>query len=245
MMYFEHPGFFDHLADAIFHFREAAASAVSQGDLGARYRTNRHARSSVTASTFSVESAANCLIGTLEVSQKLKDEIDKLSLLAKLDLYANMAVGKSLSRRDARFGKMIDLFRARNAFVYPCSKKTGFGVEGIQETVADYVLGMKIERETYASLDISKWPMFWSHHSAENVLVATCDFLTWYFKDILAYNAKKVSELLSSRMVFGDRVRVAVFEEIYDEIRAIGSQFDFSYLSIPDALEPERRKMMY
>ncbi|MFL9913699.1 hypothetical protein [Paraburkholderia sp. RL17-337-BIB-A] len=225
--------------------REAAASAVAHDDLGSRYRTNRHARTSVTANSFSVESAANCLIGTLEVSQKLKDEIDKLPLLAKMDLYAHMTVGKSLSPHDSRFSKMIELTRARNAFVYPRSKKTGFGVEGIQETVADYVAGVSIEAETYASLNIPKWPMFWPHHSAESVLVASCDFLAWYFKDILAYSAKHVSKLLSSRMIFGGHVRIAVFEGIYDEIRAIGSQFDFLYLNIPDASEPDRRKMLY
>ncbi|WP_322104029.1 hypothetical protein [Paraburkholderia sp. J41] len=56
-MQFEHTGFFDLIADALFHYRQASACRDAK-DLHASYRANRHARTSILASIFSVECAA-------------------------------------------------------------------------------------------------------------------------------------------------------------------------------------------
>ncbi|MFM0239662.1 hypothetical protein [Paraburkholderia phytofirmans] len=241
---FEHTGFFDLIADALFHYREASACRRAQ-DLGASYRANRHARTSIVASIFSVECAANCLIEALDVSRPLKQEIDKLNVLAKFDLYAVTTNSMQVDRSDARCQKIVELVQARNAFVHPRRKRTKVEVDGLSETEADHMVGVSIESEQYPALGIPMWPVFWIDSSAEKALTTSCDFLSWYFTDLLKWEPARVFELLASRMVVGDHAVTAVFEEIYDEIRTVGGKFNFAYLNVPDELEPARRETLY
>ncbi|PTB17386.1 hypothetical protein C9I57_28135 [Trinickia symbiotica] len=243
-MQFEHTGFFDLIADALFHYREASACRDAK-DLHASYRANRHARTSILASIFSVECAANCLIEALDVSKPLKQEIDKLNVLAKFDLYAVRTDSAQVDRSDARCGRIVELVQARNAFVHPRRKRTKLEVEGLAETEADHMIGVSIEGELYPALGIPIWPVFWIDSSAEKALTASCDFLSWYFTDLLKWEPARVFGLLASRMVVGDHEVGAVFEEIYDEIRTVGRKFNFAYLHVPEALEPARRETLY
>lgn len=75
---YRYTGFYDLLADAIFQHRLAASCTDS-------YLMNRHARSSVIASALSIECAANCLLGSVELPKALFDALDKLNSLSKTD----------------------------------------------------------------------------------------------------------------------------------------------------------------
>lgn len=242
---FEHTGYFEFLADALFHWNlaEARAKVPSRGPEQA-YQCNRHARASISASMFSVECAANCLIESLEVETKLKLDIDKMPVLTKFDMYARLSENASLSRSDARVGRIDELTRLRNEFVHPKVRRAEVSFGTPTESDHDYTVNMGIEAEVTGSLRIPRVSSYWSNESASTVLTACTDFLAWYLGTVLRYDAPRSTSILAPRIVVDKMWIRAIPEEVYDEIRAAREVFDFRFIDVPLALDAERRNVL-
>ena len=218
--------FFELLADAILQHREATRTTEP-------FMMNRFARASILASALSVECVANCLLIALDTSQKLSDELDRMSPLSKIEVYLKLKSKPALDRGNVKVARIADLISARNDFVHPKVKGIPATMSMPRDAGKDWMFPFTIDGAHHKQLPIPKVPLFWSAENSLVTLKAVEDFFRYLFCMLLKAEREEMHNVLISRIEAGNVHIPAVYDEIrsiIQSVRDIG--VDFSYFGL-------------
>lgn len=230
---FRYTAFFDLLADAAFQHRHAKQATDS-------FVMNRFARASILASALSVECAANCLIASLDLSKKLRNEIDKLSSIGKIDLYLQLRKIDGFDLGCNEVQKIAELINARNDHVHPKSSTIATTLGLPKDEIENWVLPLNLDGEHRKHLVIPKNAMFWSQTDSLSALKAVTGFFKYLFIDLLKSTDDELHRILPSRLEIGDTHILAVFEEIRTELYGVSTYgIDLSFLGLFNQKSPQ------
>lgn len=222
---FKYNGVIDLLCDAVFQCRLAAGSEDS-------YTMNRYARASILSSILALESAANALLLSLEFSEKFADDLDKLSVLSKFEVYLLRLGGEThpLDRGVVEVQRVQDLLSARNEYVHSKVRSIPTDVGPFEDQGDKVALPLELTGERWNAVGIPKRPMFWSADSARSVLASTVAFLRMVVHDHAKLSPDGARYLLHSRLEIGEAHVVATFDEFLNELKDttdLGVSFEF------------------
>ena len=231
---FKYNGVLDLACDAAFQLRLSQETDNS-------YVMNRHARASIFSSALLLESTANALLATCELSSRMLQDVDKLSVLAKFELFTTISnPDAQFDRGSAIIQRIQELIRARNDFVHPKTKPiptdiTGFG----PNSNGQWAMPFELTGEKYDGLGIPKRSMFWNADNAESVFRATITFLKFMICDVASFTPDDAQTSLHSYLQVGDASVIATFDEFRTELSNLNDlNLDLSFLGvvpIPDA----------
>ncbi|MGD8174178.1 hypothetical protein ACQEXU_21255 [Vibrio sp. TRT 21S02] len=222
---FMHVGFFDLLCDALIQHHQ------SKENEGCSYRCNRFARSSICASVLSIESCANVLLQQIEISSQTLNDLDRMPALSKIDIF--LRVEHKLSGLD--YGnnvvqKIKELLQIRNQFVHQKGTKIKTDIGEPQDGNENWILPMDLEGKLHKQVKIPKCSMFWSNHSAFEVLKAVYSFYNYLFHELIPLENEELVIILMNRIQFGNYAMPNLFDEMYTEIQeaeSIGLKLKF------------------
>jgi len=223
---YRYTGFFDLLADSLYQHKLANGCTDP-------YLMNRHARASILAGILSLESAANCLIASLEVSSSFRNELDKLPVLAKIEAYFRFRNIEGFDRGRNEVQKIIELVRARNDFVHPKTTNIKTDVGQMEKEEGLYKLPMSLHGEHYQAVGIPKHAMFWSAENALSALQSIVGFYQHIFTGLMQASVEEIQELLLSRFEIQHVHIMSLFEEFKAEFTG-ASEFgiDLGFLGV-------------
>lgn len=228
---FRYVAFYDLLSDAAFQHKLASQSTDS-------FMMSRHARASIIASVLSVECMANCLLDSVDAPKALREEIDKLSPLPKLETALRLTGINTFDRGRHEVQQAADLIRAKNDYVHPKTATLDAAIHEPQDAGKDWTVPFVMQGEQWRSLGIPKQAMFWSKDASLSVLRAVCDFFKYLLVEVMKLDDDALDMMLPSRLEFGNALMPAVFEEFKREIAALRKDgIDFSFLKV-DPLPP-------
>lgn len=223
---YRYTGFYDLLADAIFQHRLAASCTDS-------YLMNRHARSSVIASALSIECAANCLLGSVELPKALSKALDKLNPLSKIDTALRLKSASKLDRGRNEIQKIDELTTARNDYVHPQAKIIKAGIAPPEDDGKYYAFTTTLEGDIWPALGIPKRAMFWTKDSSLATLKAISKFFKYVFIELLNASDNDLYDMLPSLIQFKNVQILAIFDEFKSEIKnAHEFDVDFSFFCV-------------
>jgi len=149
------------------------------------------ARHSTIASLLLLETAANTCLESLDVEATVHEEIDKLPVGSKFDLFLRIRFrNQKLNRGLQVVATLHDLKLLRDAFVHPKRHRLVWESWSEEESVA--------VSEKTRILGISKYPSYWSPEDAVTVMKSVHDFLNYYFGTLCRLKPRQVSALLFS-----------------------------------------------
>lgn len=199
---FRQPGFLDLICDAAFHLELARASSDP-------YSQNKHARASIVAAIFSVESCSNCLLASLGLPKAFGDDLERLPTLSKIEVSLRMSsleVRLDRSRNEVRM--INELIQARNDFVHPKVAQIPVELGDWDETETEVRWPILMSPNAREATGIPKEALFWNADHAVTAFRAVTDFLAYLFDDVLRADLPKVQEILfhSTEAKLGDTV---------------------------------------
>ena len=225
---FKYNGVLDLACDAAFQLKLSR-------DTDSSYVMNRHARASILSSALLLESTANALLATLDLSSRMSQDVDKLSVLAKFELFTKFAnPDAEFDRGSSTIQRIQELIRARNDFVHPKTKPiptdiTGFG----PNESGQWAMPFELTGEKHGCLGIPKRSMFWNADNAESVLRATIAFLKFMICDIASFTPDDAQTSLHSYLQVGDASVIATFDEFRTELSNLNDlNIDLSFLGV-------------
>jgi hypothetical protein len=222
---FKYNGVIDLLCDAVLQCRLAAGTEDS-------YTMNRHARASILSSILALESAGNALLLSLGFSAKFADDLDKLPVLAKFEVYLLRLGGEMhlLDRGVAEVQRVQELLRARNDYVHSKVKLIPTEISPFEDQGDKVALPLELAGERWPAIGIPKIPMFWSADSARSALASTVAFLRMVVRDHAKLSPDSARYILHSRLEIGETHVVATFDEFLKELTDttdLGVSFEF------------------
>lgn len=218
--------FFDLLADAAFQHRQAR-------DSGDSFAATRYARASIVSSSLCIECTANCLLDQLDVPKSLREELDKLPPIAKIDVATRLLGKPSFERSRHEVSQAAELVRARNDYVHPKSTSWRATVHEMQDAGKEWMLPFVMHGESWKSLGIPKQSPFWTSEASLAVLKLLAGFLKYVFVDVLNAEEHQIDELLVSRLEFGNVLVPGIFDEFMTVVLNLKDEgVDFSFLRI-------------
>lgn len=227
---FRQPEFLDLLSDAAFQWR------LSQN--AEAYEENRHARASIIASTFSLESCANCLIDDLEISSTLATELERLPTLAKYEVVAEL-LGKTCAfDRGSRDVQVIsELIRARNGFVHPKVSSIKAEIGEIEDQGEHFAWPIEFLPDQRPGTELPQVALFWSSTNAGSAFRGATSFFRLLLVEWLQFDTDKIRSLFAPRAEarIGDSkvVMETFFKEFEEEFQlAANNGIDLSFLGI-------------
>jgi hypothetical protein len=219
---FKYPGFYDLLCDAL--YQHTLASEITDS-----YKLNRHARSSIISSVLVLECCANSLILSLDIPKKLRDELDKLPLIAKFDSFLRLSNISSFDRGRNEVEKVFELIKLRNEFVHPKVVNIKTEIGQMQDQGEHVMVPMELTAEQWNSLNIPKRSLFWSADSSLKVLHSVAVFLNYLFVELLNMNKENIQLILMASVEFGETSIFNNFEEFRIELNnAVENGIDLS-----------------
>ena len=105
-------GFFKIFSDAITLYEISAAES-------SEHIKTTIAKASILSTNYALEAAANSCLSSVDITKKLKDEIDRLSTIDKFDFILQWHNKKSLPRGVIQTQAIKELISQRNALVHP------------------------------------------------------------------------------------------------------------------------------
>ncbi|WMD19669.1 hypothetical protein RAS12_24090 [Achromobacter seleniivolatilans] len=221
---FRYVAFYDLLTDAAFHHRLAS-------DIDNSFVMSRHARASVIASALSIECTANCILESVDAPKALRDEIDKLAPLPKIETALRMQGITSFDHGSHVVQKAADLIRARNDYVHPKAAAWEAELHEPEDAGSDWMIPFSIQGGNWKSIDIPKQASFWSKDASLSALRVVCDFFRYLFVEVVKADDEALNRMLPSRLEFADVLMPAVFDEFIQETAALTKDgIDFSFL---------------
>ena len=221
---FRYVAFYDLLADSAFQHTLASNASDS-------FAMSRHARASIIAAALSLECIANCLLDSIDAPRSLRDELDKLAPLPKIETALLIKGIEIFDRGRNEVQKAADLVRARNDYVHPKVAAWDAEVQELQDAGTEWMLPFAIQGEHWRSLGIPKQATFWSKDASLSVLRVVCDFLKYLLVEVMQADDDALNVMLPSRLEFGNVLMPAVFDEFTRETEALVKDgVDFSFL---------------
>jgi hypothetical protein len=226
---FRYVALLDLLADAAYQHRLAKSAPDS-------FLMSRHARSSVLASALAIECFANCLLESVEVPSSLREDLDKLSPIAKIDASLRLRQSDKFSRAQSEVQKAKELIQARNDFAHPKSVSWKATLQEPKDAGSEWMLPFTMHGQNWGSLGIPKQSPFWTHDASLAVLKVVRNLLKYVLVDVLDADEDALHMMLWPRLEFGSTLMPAVFEEIKMEIESLSQHgVDFSFLHLRPA----------
>lgn len=223
---FRHTSFLDLLADAAYHNRIASSGTDA-------YQISRAARASISASFLSIECFANGLIDALNAPAKLKEELDKLPALAKIDLALGINEKEPLDRGSTQVQRVADLIKLRNDYVHPKTVTTNALIHPSEESEESYSVPFSVEAKFWPALRIPKYSVLWDASSSKITLSAVVDFYRHVLVDKLQATDELITKTLLSRFEFSNVLMPAIFDEYKTELDRLKQDgIDFSFLNL-------------
>jgi hypothetical protein len=149
------------------------------------------ARHSIIDSLLLLESVANTCLESLEIESSVFDELDRLPVVAKFDIYLRTGfANRKLNRGLHVVAALRDLKILRDNFAHPKRQKIIWEAWSKKESTATC--------EKTSVLGVSRDPSFWHPDEAIIVMRAVHDFVGYYFKALCKFNATQVASLLFS-----------------------------------------------
>ncbi len=154
-------------------------------------RSQALARASITFSLLMLEAAVNTCIENLDLAPSFHNDIDRLPIMAKFDLYLQTRFrGKSLPRGAHQIEWLKELKGLRDGLVHLKTQRVHWVGPEDGEQTADI--------PATKSLKISTNPTSWGEQDAIAVARGVHGFLSFFFKDCCKFNSRKVASLLFS-----------------------------------------------
>ncbi len=172
----------------------------------------------------SLEAAANALILSLNTSQALYKDFEKLSTLLKFELFC-FYCGEKLNRGNDLYSKIREVVKCRNKFVHPKPKK---------------VTGKLTSNGSDVEIDIKRtnsrnFPVYFSLFEPKHTIQAVGDimkFLSWIVFDICKYSIKEGSMILGYGSISGNEDVFILANKYGFDIRTFGNNQDFTIVTV-------------
>ena len=147
------------------------------------------ARASIISSMLTLEAAANCCLDILPWPRALRDDIDKLPALSKLELFLKHHNStKVLDRGSKTVQEVEDLKGLRDRFVHPKVRRADW--TPVSDTRQEVDLG---ESKVLAlPFDTGSW----GPRDAREVLRAVTEFFNYFFIDLCGLSSNQTCEIL-------------------------------------------------
>lgn len=226
---FRYVAFLDLLVDAAFQHRLATETEDS-------FTMSRHARASVAAAFLTIECLANCLLEFVEVPKALRDELDKLQPLAKVEIALHLRGKSGYDRGRNEVEHAVEVIKVRNDYVHSKATKVSAKVHEPEDAGTEWMVPFEIFPDYWKTLKIPKQSMFWSSDVSRGILKVVRDFLSYVLVDILQGDEELLASMLMSHVAFGNpetgsTIMPGVFDELKKEIAWLKEQkIDFSFL---------------
>ena len=218
------------MTDAIFQLRLSRNAST--------YEQNRHARASIIATAFSLESCANCLIDDFDVSKTLASELERLPTLSKFETAAHLAGKGGAFDRGCREVQVVrELLDARNDFVHPKVSSIKAEIGELEDQGEYFALPIEFLPGQRTASELPRSALFWSSLNAATVFQNVTGFFRLLLVDWLQFEADKIRSLFVPRAEakIGDAVVVmeSYFKEYEEELQgAADDGIDLSFLGI-------------
>jgi len=148
------------------------------------------ARSAITNAALLLECVSNSCLGSLPITTRLLDELDRLPTLSKLDYYLFSRTSKHIDRSCRETELAGDVLKLRDHIVHP-KLKPGFFARDGEELYADY--------GTTKALGIALDNREWTHQDGMKVADAATAFLRLYFLDWCGHDKGNATRVLVCR----------------------------------------------
>lgn len=187
---------------------------------------NTLARASVVTSMLYLEACANGCLAMLDLGTRLTEELDKLSTIAKFDVFLRIKFrGRAIDRSHKEYQGFMELKNLRDAMAHPKAQK----FERIKWTPKSSAS----KSPQSSSLKLSKIPAYCSTADAITALRASHQFAAYFFRDCCRFRPKQVSALIHSEDDVPDLSNV-ITPLWYTSLKAWleDNSIDVSYMSI-------------
>ena len=149
-------------------------------------------RASVVAATLYIEACANCCLDLLNLTTRFAEEVDRLSTVAKLELFLRLQYkGRTLDRSRVEYQGYVELKRFRDAFVHPKAQRY------------EWKSWSEEESESFSPqtnlLGLPLIPSYCGPEVVSTALKATHRFMAYFFHDLCRMSPSHVTGLLFSR----------------------------------------------
>lgn len=161
---FRYVAILDLLVDAAYQHRLATQSEDN-------FVISRHARASVAAAFLTIECLANCLLELVAGPAALRDELDKLQPLAKIEIALQMLGRPGFDRGRHEVQRAAEVIKARNDYVHSKAVKVDAKVHPPEDAGTEWMVPFFIQPEFWKSLKIPKPSMLWSQDVSHGVLL--------------------------------------------------------------------------
>lgn len=210
--------FWELLEDSIYLLEEAE-------DQDDGVLTGSLSRASVVASLMLLEAAANTCVEGLGLERSISDEVDRLPIVSKFEVFLRIRFrGRSLDRGSRPAQILRELKRVRDSYAHPKPDKV------IWERWRDEEGGAAISDRTPV-LDIAANPNHWQPIDAIAAMRGVHIFLSFFFRDLCRFRPSQVSSLLLSEEATPDLdFKVCPYLDGNSRQRLHRWQVDISYI---------------
>lgn len=179
---FVYVGFYNLIIDAA----EFAIMAGSK-DLHCRaFAEQRFARASILMSVLSLECAANRCLDSLPIGNKCRDDLDKLSILGKYDVFLSFRNNKKIMDRGIDVvHKIQELKNIRDSIVHP-------------KRISGEIVQTYVEFHKTDNLKLAKLHLLWKIEDALSAFRAVMNFYNYYFIELCNMTGSEVGHILLS-----------------------------------------------
>ena len=175
----------------------------------------------------SIEAAANCCIESLNHHGQTSNELERLSVLGKYDVFLlSRGLGKTLDRGAKEVQSIAELKQLRDNLVHP---KSNISIFEKQKHSNCYVGSCS----TYKHLGIIR-ENGWGIEDAEEVLQKVIIFLKYYFVDQCALNLKQIKSILYSEELI--KGKISYDETLRQQSKELAQELklDLSFLGLAE-----------
>ena len=201
------------LSDAIFF--EKLARNESNEQIRKRY-----ARSSIIFSSLILECAANCCLSCFEINTQLKNDLDKLPFLTKLDLFALHGFKKQIDYGRHEVQKVNEIKSIRDSIVHPKVIKTIVGnpVEG-ERHFASFPYNLTFSIKPKPATGMIGNSSLWTHRDCFTAIQTVIEFFNYFFQELLEMEKGLVFGLLNDAYIEeGNAISSIYVPTLFDEI---------------------------
>lgn len=159
------------------------------GDKDNEFIEDTLSRGSIVCSLLLPEIAANICIESLHLERSVFEDVDKLSVLAKLDIYLRMSSKRyRIDRGDNAVNLWRSLRKCRDRYVHPKTVKVEYDIRP-DDT-------MMPKEDIDRTLGIPSNPESWAAEEAKVVMRSVHLFLRYFFETCCHFSPAQVSNLL-------------------------------------------------
>lgn len=208
-----HRNFGQLLSDAIFFERLAKQESNEHAQ-------KRFVRSSITSSLLTLECAANCCLSCFETNKQLIEEIDKLSFLAKLDLFALHGFKKQIDYGRHEVQKVKELKSIRDSFVHPKVTQSKIGpLEKGARHFGGIPFGLVFSVRSKPATGMVSNSSLWSYRDCFSTIQSVVEFFNYFFDELLEMDKALVFGMLNDALIKDGNAHSSIYvPTLFEEI---------------------------